>query len=175
MRGRTVMPFDLDETDTPPLAVSDGLVQTVVTDDPTDERQVRLVRDHLRDEAARSRTVTSVTLLVSMETTCQASTAFATTPGAVAVTDRAIRGGGDLTYFTRNPELVDALHLWGEAQTRDRRPRKNTETSSCRFRDRPCRRRGRITSDRLSRRRIQDWRKRARWERDTRLLASTSL
>ena len=52
-RGAEVMPFDLDATTHRFEPLDDGLLQTVVVDDPADADQVALVREHLADEAER--------------------------------------------------------------------------------------------------------------------------
>src|SRR5918994_1949708 len=52
-RGEGVMPFDLEATTHRFEPTADGLVQTVVADDPSDAANVSLVREHLTDEAER--------------------------------------------------------------------------------------------------------------------------
>lgn len=47
------MPFDLEATTHRFEPVKDGLLQTVVADNPRDAEQVRLVRQHLASEAER--------------------------------------------------------------------------------------------------------------------------
>ena len=46
-RGAAVMPFDLDAATHRFTKTPDGGVQTVTADDPHDDVQIRLIRDHL--------------------------------------------------------------------------------------------------------------------------------
>lgn len=50
-RGRTVMPFDLEETTHHFTPSETGGVQDVVADQPDDAKQVILIRTHLQQEA----------------------------------------------------------------------------------------------------------------------------
>jgi hypothetical protein len=123
-RGAEVMPFDLDATTHRFDSRPDGLVQTVVVDDPEGEgegagEQVALVREHLADEAER---------FAGGDFGDPASIHGEDMPGLAALTagvDRIavayadVPAGARLTYTTDEPELVEALHLWAEAQVMD--------------------------------------------------------
>ncbi|MET9375519.1 hypothetical protein ABZX98_15385 [Streptomyces sp. NPDC002992] len=50
-RGRTVMPFDLEQTTHRFTPMATGGVQAVVADRRGDSEQIGLIRDHLRKEA----------------------------------------------------------------------------------------------------------------------------
>ena len=50
-RGAQVMPFSLDATTHVFAATATGGTQKVVADDPRDREQIRLIREHLREEA----------------------------------------------------------------------------------------------------------------------------
>jgi hypothetical protein len=54
-RGAKVMPFSLDATTHVFDATASGGTQRVVADDPGDGKQIRLIREHLREEAAAFR------------------------------------------------------------------------------------------------------------------------
>jgi hypothetical protein len=118
-RGADVMPFDLDATTHRFEPVDEGLVQTVVADDPDDREQVELVRGHLAEESQR---------FAAGDYDDPASIHGDEMPGlaelragaadidvAYAETD----AGATITYTTDAPELVAALHAWGEAQVAD--------------------------------------------------------
>lgn len=118
-RGGDVMPFDLDATTHRFDPVDEGLVQTVTADDPGDEEQVALVRGHLESEAVR---------FAAGDYADPASIHGADMPGLaeleagaerIAVTYEAIEAGGRIDYVTADPDLVDALDRWAEAQTMD--------------------------------------------------------
>ena len=118
-RGALVMPFELDRTTHVFRATKNGGVQTVAADDPTDGAQVRLIRGHLRKEAARfargdfrdPRTIHGSHM-----------------PGLATLEERAhemevrfqeTSDGARITYASGDASVVRALHAWFEAQTSD--------------------------------------------------------
>ncbi len=118
-RGAEVMPFDLDATTHRFAPVDDGLVQTVVADDPDDADQVALVRDHLRDEADA---------FAAGDFGDPATIHGDDMPGLAALRDGHDRieltydevpDGARITYATDDPALVAALHDWAQAQVSD--------------------------------------------------------
>lgn len=118
-RGAEVMPFDLDATTHRFEPTDDGLVETVVADDPDDAEQVRLVQEHLTEEADRFR---------DGDYGDPAAIHGHDMPGLETLEDRAADitidldtqpDGARITFSTDDPGLVDALHAWGEAQVSD--------------------------------------------------------
>lgn len=118
-RGAEVMPFDLDRTTHRFEPTDGGLVQTVVADDPDDDEQVALVRDHLAEEAER---------FAAGDLGDPASIHGHDMPGLAEIEAGADRieveyadvpAGAALTYSTSEPGLVSALHDWAEAQVSD--------------------------------------------------------
>ncbi|HEX6418924.1 MAG TPA: hypothetical protein VFZ77_10525 [Acidimicrobiales bacterium] len=118
-RGAQVMPFDLDATTHVFEPRDDGLVQRVVADDPGDSEQVGLVREHLADEAAR---------FAAGDLGDPAAIHGRDMPGLadieaghdrIDVRYRDLPGGASITYTTADPDLVGALHAWGDAQVSD--------------------------------------------------------
>lgn len=118
-RGAQVMPFDLDATTHRFTETEDGGVQTVTADDPDDETQVDLVRDHLREEREKfSRGDFSDPAAIhghDMDGVAELSGGY----HDVTVTYSEVPGGAQLTYRTDRPELVDAVHAWFARQTLD--------------------------------------------------------
>jgi hypothetical protein len=118
-RGAEVMPFDLEATTHHFEPTGDGLVQTVVADDPGDTEQVELIRAHLAEEAERfsrgdygdPETIHGEAMPGLRELEAAA--------GAVTVDHESLDDGARLTFTTDDPALVDALHRWGEAQVAD--------------------------------------------------------
>lgn len=117
-RGRGVMPFDLDRSTHRFESDEEGGVQTVVSDDG-DAAEVALIRAHLRTEAAA---------FARGDFSSPARIHGAAMPGldvlrraggdlSVAYAD--VPGGGRVSYRSRRPEVVAALHRWFEAQTAD--------------------------------------------------------
>ena len=118
-RGREVMPFDLEATTHRFVTGDEGLVQTVVADDPGDETQVDLVRSHLRAEASRFERGDFDDPARIHGEEMPGLDRLRTHGGRITVTYRSIDGGGEIRYQTSDPELVDALHAWADAQTSD--------------------------------------------------------
>jgi hypothetical protein len=118
-RGAEVMPFDLDRTTHVFTGRPDGGTQTVTADDPRDAGQVRLIREHLRTEAAA---------FAQGDFTDPATIHGDGMPGLatlragtdrITVRYRDLPAGGQLTYTTDDQALVDALHDWFAAQVTD--------------------------------------------------------
>lgn len=118
-RGANVMPFDLDRTTHVFTDRPDGGVQAVTADQPDDAEQVRLIREHLRNEAAA---------FAQGDFGDPATIHGQDMPGLAALQAEAERieveyvdlpAGGQLTYTTSAPALVAALHDWFDAQVSD--------------------------------------------------------
>jgi hypothetical protein len=118
-RGAEVMPFDLDATTHRFEPTGDGLVQTVVADDPDDDEQVRLVRQHLTEEAERFATGDYADPAAIHGDDMPGLAELEAGASAITVTYDDTATGGRLTFRTGRAELVDALHRWAEAQTMD--------------------------------------------------------
>lgn len=118
-RSRAVMPFDLERTTHHFVALPDGAIVRVIADDPTDRRQVLLVRRHLADEAdafstgdysdpmrIHGREMPGVDLLRRRH-------------DEIEVSYTLLRTGAAITFQTEDVDLVTALHEWLDAQTAD--------------------------------------------------------
>ena len=130
-RGREVMPFDLDATTHRFEPTGDGLVQTVVADDPADAEQVRLVREHLAGEAERFRQgdFGDPAAIHGHDMPGLAELEAGAGAGDVTVELADVDAGARLTYTSTDPGLVEALHQWGEAQVMDHGDHAGTPTS----------------------------------------------
>jgi hypothetical protein len=118
-RSAEVMPFDLAATTHHFEPTPQGGLQTVIADDPADQRQVELVQQHLRDEAAA---------FARGEFSDPARIHGAEMPGLVTLEANADRlgiafrtraDGAELRYTTDDPVVLEALHDWFAAQTSD--------------------------------------------------------
>jgi hypothetical protein len=118
-RGAEVMPFDLDATTHVFTKTDDGGIQVVTADDPRDQEQIDLIRDHLTDERdnfargdfddpaqIHGHDMPGVAELTAGYT--DITVAYAETPD-----------GAQLTYTTDDPQLVDAIHAWFDRQLMD--------------------------------------------------------
>jgi hypothetical protein len=118
-RGAEVMPFDLEATTHRFEATPDGLVQTVVADDPGDAEQVELIREHLTSEAERFRGGDYRDPAAIHGESMPGLAELEAGAGSITVDYQPRDDGARLTFRTSDPALVDALHRWGEAQTAD--------------------------------------------------------
>ena len=118
-RGAAVMPFDLEATTHIFAPTDDGGVQTVVADDPSDQEQIALVRSHLREEVAA---------FSSGDFGDPAAIHGHEMPGLSVLEARSDRltityedkpDGGEVTYRSSDPVVVQALHDWFAAQLMD--------------------------------------------------------
>lgn len=118
-RGAEVMPFDLEATTHVFDATSTGGVQTVVADDPTDREQVVLIRGHLRDEVARFRAGDFGDPATIHGHDMPGLDTLEDHADAIRIRYRDRRDGGQVTYQSDDPTVVDALHDWFDAQVAD--------------------------------------------------------
>jgi hypothetical protein len=118
-RGAEVMPFDLDKTTHRFTPTATGLVETVVADDPGDDQQVALIRQHLTHEASRFRTGDYADPAHIHGHNMPGLADLQAHPDRVTVTFTERPDGARLTFTSDTPDLVTALHRWGAAQTRD--------------------------------------------------------
>lgn len=113
------MPFDLDATTHRFTKTPDGGRQTVTADDPADQAQIDLIREHLRaerdnfsrgdfDDPARIHGM-------DMPGVAELSAGYA----RITVGYADIPTGAELTYATSEPDLVDAIHAWFDRQVMD--------------------------------------------------------
>lgn len=118
-RGAEVMPFDLNRTRHVFEDRDDGGLQTVTANVPADSQQVRLVREHLEEEAARfSRGDFTDPMAIhghAMPGVAELRQGFR----QVRVRFDTIVGGATLRYTTDDPALRAALHRWFAAQRSD--------------------------------------------------------
>jgi hypothetical protein len=117
--GGSVMPFALDSTLHIFEMTDSGGIQDVVAKDSTDHAQIALIRRHLMHEAE---------LFRSGNFSDPASIHGNAMPGLEALSAGADRirivytplpTGGRITYGTRDPELITAVHRWFGAQLSD--------------------------------------------------------
>lgn len=119
-RGKDVMPFNLAATTHFFKKTAVGGVQQVVTKKPTDSEQVKLARSHLQEirEQFLKGDFSGPSHIHGQEMPGLAALQAAK-PGQISIEYKNIKGGGQLTYKTKDAALVDALHKWFDAQLTD--------------------------------------------------------
>ena len=118
-KSRQVMPFDLERTTHRFTKSATGGLQTVTSDDPSDAEQVRLIREHLTEEAAG---------FGKGDYGDPASIHGGEMPGLreleaghtrIDIRYAQAPAGAQITYTTSDPALLKALHAWFDAQVTD--------------------------------------------------------
>ncbi len=118
-RGAPVMGFDLDRTTHRFTPTPTGGAQTVIADDPEDDEQIAIIRDHLEHEAARFR---------RGDFDDPANIHGDDMPGIAIlrreheqldVTFTIAEAGATITYESDDATVVAAIHDWFEAQLHD--------------------------------------------------------
>ena len=117
--GSEIMPFDLDETTHVFKPTSSGGVQTVLADDPTDEREVDLIREHLREEVRAFQQGDFSDPAFIHGDDMPGLDKISKHLGALEVSYGEVEGGAQIVYETPHAELIAALHVWFEAQVTD--------------------------------------------------------
>jgi hypothetical protein len=118
-RGRSVMPFDLDKTTHQFIPTDDGLVEEVTADRAGDTEQTALVRAHLAAEARRFSAGDYADPARIHGGQMPGLAQLSTGASRIEITYTDIPDGGRIRFRTSAPDLVDALHAWGAAQTTD--------------------------------------------------------
>ena len=117
-RGSQVMPFDLERSTHRFDKTADGGVQTVVSDDG-DPKQIALIRTHLRKEAQLFRRGVFADPVTIHGPEMPGVAELRAGASRIDITYRDTSTGAELRYRTDEPELVDALHRWFDAQVSD--------------------------------------------------------
>ncbi|MFY1687390.1 hypothetical protein [Plantactinospora sp. WMMB782] len=118
-RGREVMPFDLDRTTHRFTPTADGGHQTVTADEPVQQRQVDLVREHLRAEAERFRRGDFTDPARIHGAQMPGLAELRAGAGQIRIDYSELPAGARLDYRTAEPGLLRALHAWFDAQVGD--------------------------------------------------------
>ena len=117
--GAQVMPFDLEATTHIFTDTANGGVQDVIADDPTDDANISLIREHLRDEATKFQ---------AGDFSDPEAIHGPDMPGLATLKDRydeiavdlsSTESGATITYVATDPALVQAIHDWFQAQSSD--------------------------------------------------------
>lgn len=118
-RAPQVMPFDLNRTHHVFEKLPDGGLQTVSVKDPADTAQIRLVREHLREEAARFAGGDFADPMALHGHAMPGLAELKAGAARIAVAYAERPDGGVIRYRAGEPALVEALHKWFDAQLMD--------------------------------------------------------
>jgi hypothetical protein len=118
-RGREVMPFDLDRSTHRFSKTGTGGRQTVTADEPVDQRQVGLIREHLRAESERFRRGDFADPARIHGSEMPGLAELRAGAARIRIDYRELPDGAQLDYLTAEPPLLRALHAWFDAQVTD--------------------------------------------------------
>ena len=118
-RGAAVMPFDQNTTTHVFHRTPIGGLQRVVAKDAGDARQIRLIRDHLRKEAARFAAGDFADPMAIHGMHMPGIGVLRSGARRMQLEYSAIPRGGQIVYSSTEPALVTALHDWFDAQLMD--------------------------------------------------------
>ncbi len=117
--GATVMPFDLDKTTHIFQKTENGGVQKVVSDEPNNAEQIKLIRDHLSLEAERfmkgnfhDPTMIHGEKMAGLHELVMGAK-------RIKIQYSELPDGAQIVYTTDDPTLVRAIHAWFDAQLTD--------------------------------------------------------
>lgn len=118
-RGAKVMPFDLDATTHVFEPTETGGVQKVVADDPTDEKQVALIRGHLEAETEAFRRGDLSDPAAIHGEDMPGLRELETGTKRIEIRYSELSDGAQIEYEAEDPALASALHEWFDAQLSD--------------------------------------------------------
>ncbi len=118
-RGAKVMPFSLDATTHIFDADDTGGTQRVIADDRSDSEQIRLVREHLRKEAAAFQRGDFADPASIHGNDMPGLAALKAGFNRIAVSYRDLPDGAEIAYRTNDRGLATAVGNWFNAQLTD--------------------------------------------------------
>lgn len=118
-RGAEVMPFDLSKTKHVFAKDSSGGIQTVTANDPADTLNIRRIREHLTNEAAKFGRGEFDDPAAIHGAAMPGLAALRASAGQIAVLYAEVPSGARVTFITSDPGLRAALHRWFDAQVSD--------------------------------------------------------
>ena len=119
-KGSHVMPFDLEKTTHIFSKTASGGVQKVVIKGKNDVDQLLLVREHLLQiSTAFNKSDFSSPAEIHGDAMPGLAELRAAKKGDLSITYKELPDGASLTYSTKKPGLINALHQWFDAQLSD--------------------------------------------------------
>jgi hypothetical protein len=116
--GSMVMPFDLDRSTHVFEKTDFGGIQVVASDD-ADAEQIRLIRDHLAEEAERFARGDFHDPAMIHGDDMAGMHALVVGHERIAITYRDVDDGGEIRWESEDAELIEAIHAWFDAQVSD--------------------------------------------------------
>ncbi|MFZ2168617.1 MAG: aspartate carbamoyltransferase [Methylococcaceae bacterium] len=122
-RGMHVMPFDLKQTQHFFNKTETGGVQQVIVKDPSNSKQIELIRQHLTKISGEfSHGDFSDPEKIHGKEMPGLSALRAAKPGQLHVHYQELPDGAEITYYADDKVLIAAIHQWFNAQLADHGP-----------------------------------------------------
>jgi len=119
-RGVHVMPFDLELTTHVFSKSATGGIQKVIVKDVTNTKQINLVREHLSKILCEFQQGNfSNPAKIHGDTMPGLEALRKAKPKEINFVYKDLPNGAEITYFTKNPNLITAIHQWFDAQLSD--------------------------------------------------------
>jgi len=114
--GHTVMPFALNKTTHIFKMTETGGILSVIVKDPADAQQITLIRQHLQDEAERFQKGDYSDPATLHGEDMPGLKELSAGAARVTVTYASTPPGAEITFTTKDPHLLTAIHQWFGAQ-----------------------------------------------------------
>jgi len=122
-RGMHVMPFDLKQTQHIFNKTETGGLQQVIVRNPPNTQQVELIRQHLSKITQEfTRGDFSNPAKIHGQDMPGLAELRKAEPGQLHVDYKELENGAEITYSSKEPILIDAIHRWFDAQLADHGP-----------------------------------------------------
>jgi hypothetical protein len=121
--GIQVMPFDLKQTQHLFKKTKTGGIQQVIVKDPSNRKQIELIRQHLTKIAGEfSHGDFSGPEKIHGKDMPGLAALRAAQPGQLHVQYQELPNGAEITYSAEDKTLITAIHQWFDAQLADHGP-----------------------------------------------------
>lgn len=119
-RGTHVMPFDLEKTTHIFAKTPKGGLQQVVVKNKSDTEQIGLIRAHLSEISSDfKRGDFSKPERIHGERMPGLAELKSAKPGQIKIEYAELPDGAQISYSTKSPQLINAIHQWFDAQLSD--------------------------------------------------------
>ncbi|MGR9085986.1 MAG: aspartate carbamoyltransferase [Gammaproteobacteria bacterium] len=119
-RGAHVMPFSLEQTTHIFSKTEKGGLQQVIVKDSANAEQITLIRQHLSKISQEFKQGDfSGPARIHGDSMPGLAALRSARPGRIRIVYRELANGAEIGYSTDDPKLIEAIHLWFDAQLSD--------------------------------------------------------
>lgn len=118
-KGASVMPFDLSQTTHTFKKTNDGGIQQVIAKDNNDTQQISLIQMHLQMETSLFQKGNFSDPMELHGRTMPGTQELSQGAKNISIIYSDLPNGGQITYSTKDTNLITAIHTWFDAQLSD--------------------------------------------------------